>query len=55
MSIFREIFELSEDEREDFEERAAILEYDGQLSRYEAEKMALEIVKKKREKNNLHC
>jgi hypothetical protein len=50
MSIFREIFELSEDEREDFEERAAILEYCAHFTRYDAEKRALEIIKQKREK-----
>ena len=33
---------LSEDERVVFEERAAIMEYDGELPRAEAEKRALD-------------
>lgn len=37
-------------EIEDFEERAAIMEYDGGLSREEAEKQAFLIVLKRREK-----
>jgi len=35
---------LTDDERMNFEERAAIMEYDGELSRVEAERRALEIV-----------
>ena len=35
---------LPEDERDFFEERAAIMAYDGGLSREEAERRALEIV-----------
>lgn len=40
--------ELTDDEREDYEERAAIMEYDGKLDREEAERAALEDVKKRR-------
>ena len=36
--------ELNEDERIDYEERAAIMEYDGGLSRREAELSALEYI-----------
>jgi hypothetical protein len=36
--------DLTEEQREDFEERAAIMEYDGGLPREEAEKLALKIV-----------
>lgn len=32
---------LTDDEREHFEERAAIMEYDGGLAREEAERLAL--------------
>jgi hypothetical protein len=35
---------LSDPEKEDFEERAAVMEYDGQLSREEAEWRALRII-----------
>ena len=38
---------LTEDQREDYEERAAIMEHDGGLSREEAEAMAMEIVKQR--------
>ena len=40
------IASLSESERADYEERAAIMEYDGGLARAEAERRALEIVTK---------
>ena len=36
---------MSEDEQEFFEERAAILEFDGGFSREEAEKRAMEELK----------
>lgn len=36
---------MSEDEKEFFEERAAILEFDGGLSREEAEQRAMEELK----------
>ena len=36
---------LSSDEREHFEERAAIMEYEGGLSRQEAEQAAFEMIK----------
>lgn len=39
---------LSQDEQEIFEERAAIMEYDGCLPRSEAEKLSLEIILAKR-------
>lgn len=39
---------LSEAERDEFEERAAIMEYDGELSREEAERLALEIIQRRR-------
>lgn len=35
---------LNEEQREDFEERAAIIEYDGKLSRRESEILAWELV-----------
>lgn len=38
----------TESEREDFEERAAIMEFDGGFNRYEAERRALVIVARKR-------
>ena len=34
-------------QREDFEERAAIMEYDGKLPRAEAERLARQLVVKK--------
>lgn len=37
---------LSKDQLEEFEERAAILEYNGGLSRKEAEKLALQFIRK---------
>ncbi len=40
------IASLSEDERMDFEERVAIMEYDGVFRRKEAERRALEILQK---------
>ncbi len=40
---------LSRDEREEFEERAAILEFDAKMSREQAEKLAMEAVLAKRE------
>ena len=40
---------MTEAEREDYEERAAIMEYDGGLSREEAERQAWRIVMAKRE------
>lgn len=39
---------LTEDERDEFEERAAIYEFDGGMSRERAEKLALERVLAKR-------
>jgi hypothetical protein len=38
---------LSVSEREEYEERVAIMEYDGGLSREEAERLALERILKK--------
>lgn len=35
---------LTEDEREQYEERAAIMEYDGRLSRREAELASMTII-----------
>ena len=40
---------LSQSEREDFEERSAIMEYIGKLPRAEAEKRALEITLQRRQ------
>ena len=39
---------LTEDERIDFEERAAIMEYDGGLTRSEAEEQAMLVVLRNR-------
>lgn len=39
---------LSESERDEYEERAAIMEYDGGLLRAEAERLALERIFEKR-------
>lgn len=41
---------LTEDEREAFEERAAILEYDAGMTRDQAERLALEAVIRRRVK-----
>lgn len=46
------ILSLSSDELEFFEERAAIMEYDGGLSKQEAEKLSFELMFLKREKRN---
>jgi len=43
------IASLSDSEREDFEERVAIMEYDGCMSREKAERLALECVLNRRE------
>lgn len=43
---------MSDDEQEFFEERAAIMEYDGGLSKQEAEKLSFELMFLKREKRN---
>jgi len=43
--------DMTPEEKEEFEERAAIMEYDGALSREEAESEALAIVLKKRTRN----
>lgn len=40
---------LSRDEREEFEERAAILEFDAHMSREQADKLAMEAVLLKRQ------
>jgi hypothetical protein len=40
--------DLSPAEREIYEERAAIMEYDGHLSRYQAERKALDEIERKR-------
>jgi Trp operon repressor len=40
---------LSDDERMDFEERAGIMEYDGGLTRVEAERRALERILERKE------
>lgn len=47
-NLFEALASLSEDEQMDFEERAGIMEYDGGLSRAEAERGALEIILKER-------
>ena len=39
---------ITDDERMDFEERATIMEFDGELPREEAERRALEIVLNRR-------
>lgn len=44
-----DISKLSESERDEFEERAAIMECDAGLSRAEAEKQALEIILERRQ------
>ena len=43
-----DIHDLSADESEDFEERAAIMEFDGGLPREQAEQEALRLILKKR-------
>jgi len=43
-----DVADLDEDERDRFEERAAIMEYDGGLPRAEAEQLALEDVMRTR-------
>ena len=43
-SVEEAIAKLNEDERESFEERAAIIEFDGCKTREEAEKLALEMI-----------
>ena len=40
--------DITPDEREEYEERSAIIEYDGKVSREEAERQALEIVMRRR-------
>jgi hypothetical protein len=40
---------LSDDERMEYEERAAIMEYDGGLTRVEAERRALERILERKE------
>jgi len=40
--------DLTENERDAYEERAAILEYDANLSRYEAERRAMKAVMDRR-------
>ena len=47
-SLQTAIASLTENERYEYEERAAIMEYDGVLPREEAERLALEIVRKRR-------
>ena len=44
------VADLSEDEFEFYEERAAIIEYDGGLQREDAERMALDEVISRRQK-----
>ena len=43
---------LTADEQEEFEERAAILEYDGRLPRARAEAEAMRIILAKRERDD---
>ncbi len=43
-----DVDDLTENERDAYEERAAIMEYDANLSRYEAERRAMKEVEKKR-------
>lgn len=42
---------LTDSEQEEYEERAAILEFDGKMSRQQAESMALILTLAKRDKN----
>ena len=42
---------LSEAEQEEYEERAAIIEFDGRTTRQAAEKLAMTLTLAKREKN----
>ena len=51
-NIYPNIYNLTPSEREFFEERAAIAEYDGKLSRNEAERLAFERIIIRR--NNLN-
>lgn len=44
-----EVEALNDNQRDFYEERAAIIEYDGELPRLEAERMALELAKKIRD------
>ena len=44
-----EVKDLNEDERDMYEERSAILQFDGGLTRPEAERRALQETLKKRE------
>lgn len=48
MWIKLESLNLSESEKEDFEERAAIAQFDGGLSKEQAESLALKLVLEKR-------
>jgi len=41
---------MTEDEIDEYKERSAIIEYDGQLLREEAERIAIEIIISKRKK-----
>jgi len=45
--------DLTADEIHDFHERAGIMEYDGGLSRQEADKSAFEMILRQRETNRL--
>jgi hypothetical protein len=42
---------LTDAEQEEYEERAAILEFDGKMARQQAETMAMRLTLAKREKN----
>lgn len=44
-SVARAVAQFDEGDREAFEERAAIFEYDGGLTRIEAERRALAVVR----------
>jgi len=46
--VAREVAEFDLADREAFEERAAIMEYDGKLTRLEAERRALALVQAER-------
>jgi hypothetical protein len=48
-SIYKAQASLNEDDREEYEERAAIMQYDGGLPQAEAEKRALEIILQRRQ------
>lgn len=45
---------MTEDEQEAFEERAGIAEFDGGMSREEAEALALEAIIRRRETRSTH-